>query len=390
MRIRSRLLIAALAAALVTPAAASAAWRLDPSYGTRGVVQLKGTRWTDAAALLPDGQGGALIRLDRGKPTLRRLDRAGTPVAAFGAGGALELSYPTQVLRLSGARALAVTRTQERAADGTYVAVDRARALDALGAETPEGAAWTTALSVGDRIDLTHWLLPRDAHHVLDLAASDHGPVLIRTLSDDGGATPDPWHAVPWPSALPAILHPAAPPIRSGDRVLVVVPPTSASRRVLIAITPDGRLDRRWGRNGLTAVAGVRQMLPWRGGAILISANRATWVDRRGRIVARRAVRITAAAADPAGHLIVARQDGGGYDAISLVRYDAHHRLDRAFGRLRLRVKGKVRLVDVMAAPDGRVTVLGQPGAFETIEDIREDFVDWVGRGIALWRVRPR
>jgi hypothetical protein len=160
--------------------------------------------------------------------------------------------------------------------------------------------------------------------------------------------------------------------------------------RGLVALTADGRVDRTWGRRGVTRLSkdGVAGLLPWRGGVIAVGAHGATWVDRRGRIVDRRALRIDVAATDRAGRLVVARSADDSRH-VSLLRLGADRRVDRAFGRLALRAKGgRSRPVAIAIQDDGRVAVVGERVAYETYSDIREDFTGLVGRGTAMWMVR--
>ncbi|HWI73799.1 MAG TPA: hypothetical protein VNT55_17700, partial [Baekduia sp.] len=260
--------------------------------------------------------------------------------------------------------------------------------LDRRGSDTAGGPALTTALRDGDRRGVQHWLLPDAGGRLVDVERRTADAAFsVRTLLPSG--RPGPRHAVTWPSDVAWRVRPTARPVLSGGRVLVATQ-DGVAPRALIALTRAGRLDRAWGRRGVTRLKdGAAWLLPWRGGVIVVGRRGATWVDRHGRVLGRRALRVDAAATDRAGRLVVART-ADDFRHVSVLRLDARHRVDRGFGRLALRAAagGRSRPLAIAAGDDGRVVVLGERVAYETFSDFREDFTDLVPRGTVIWRLR--
>jgi hypothetical protein len=384
MRLLTLLTILACAA----PASASAAWRLDPSFAGHGRFERSGDAWQDPQGALADGGGGTIVWTPL---RLQRITPGGRADAGYGDGGGVlldpDLWHPPHVTPWGRGRTLVFERGRTPPPPG--VPQGTVRLLDRHGDVRPGSDALTAALRDGDRRGLSHWLVPWGGDRVLDLARSTTSSAFtVRTLRSAGGAGPR--HRVTWPSSVATRIMPPAAPVVSGGRLVVETQGgTGLAPRVLIGLTPAGRVDRTWGRRGLTRLrTGASRLFPWRGGIIAVGLRGVTWIDRHGRVTGRRSLRIDAADVDGAGRVVVARTADDARH-VSVLRLDARHRVDPAFGRLALRATGRSRPVAVVAQAGGRVVVVGERVAYvEPDAYDREDFPSLAGRGTVAWRLR--
>lgn len=175
-------------------------------------------------------------------------------------------------------------------------------------------------------------------------------------------------------------------PVPSDGGLIVTNYDPGTSRLSLLRITGSGATDPGFARVPLLPHETPMQMLPWHGGAVVLTTEgHVLWVGHDGQVLHRRTLPLgSAVALDAAQRLLVVygRRDRS---VVTLRRLQADGRSDGSFGIVRLRAAGRwVEAVGVVPGPGGRVLVLGR-----TVEG-PEDYHPFVPTGTVAWRLRTR
>jgi hypothetical protein len=389
----------AAAVSLVAPAAALAAKpRLDSAFGTgRGYWVRTDGAWRESEHTLPDRGGSALVSTGDGR--VMRIATNGRPDRGWGAGGVVDVSgggppgagpgfrgsWSTDMARWNGRFLLSTQIAVPNLPRGVLVVDVRGRRLavtSAVNAALPQDPRPSVGFFGYDR------LVPAPGGKLWDLRSLTnydgklgitHFRRLYRLKADghyDIG--------VPVPEEVgDAAVSPA---VASGDGLLVLVYDPERGD-VLRRVTARGTLDPSFA--ALTLGRGEPQLLPWHGGAVVLTSSGVRWVDRRGHVVhAQPVANASAAAFDTARRLLVV---GTSTDTKSLTveRFTATGQVDRRFGEIRLRAAGRlVQGIGTVAAPGGKVLVIGRtiiPHKPESRDDL-----DYRVVGTIVWRLRTR